>query len=92
MPVGWALVGHPGEPAKVGNLRNLKNLALQAGKPWAQKVEFTVTEPLTVFWHQSPKKTRQWQACVEIGDVTKADLLDIYQFIEQNCSHTDGFG
>jgi len=92
MPVGWALVGSEKEPVNLPNIRNLKNLAVQAGKPWAQAVQFTVHHPLTKFFHSPPEKTRKWNAVVEIDGVSKPVLLDVLAFIEEKCSHSDGLG
>ena len=92
MPVGWALVGNETEPPNIPNAHKLKALAVQAGKPWAQSVRFTVNAPMTVWWTSGGGTPRKWQMLVEIDGASKADLRDIFQFIEQNCSHSDGLG
>lgn len=95
MPVGWILVKPHDTPegrANFANVHNLKNLALQDGKPWAQAVHFTVHTPLAVFWCAPPKTPRKWEAAVEVDRVSKADLGDIFQFVEQKCSHVDALG
>lgn len=97
MPVGWALVGSEKEPANLTGVLDLKRLAIETGQPWARTVQFTAHAPLREWWcskqdaNKKPRKPRKWQALVEIDGVSKDNLRDIWKFIDQNCSHADGF-
>ncbi len=93
MPVGWALVGNANQPANIANAYKLNALASAAGKPWALAARFTVHEPMTVWWTSAGGTPRKWRLLIEIdGILPKTILGDIFHFIEQNCSHSDGLG
>lgn len=104
MAVGWALVKKEATRVgqrRFGNIKKLRTLALQERKPWANAVQFDVTTPLKVRWTDSdkhmPPATRQgrkrtWDAVVEIDGVAKAQLVPIFKFIHDKCSHVDGIG